>query len=174
MVFINNSSLLFNSIDDSLFKRIPNPNQSQPSIITNSPEKVLIIESYPMVSRIWENLNYSGYLKFRSYIVNKKSKKYISILLLFLVGPFFPYYNINYFDFYENQFNISTPLKSNLDQLNSILPIQNNPQPLDGFISSYDQCMKDRELVFSTYTPSTSWISRVSTNNNLQLSDGFI
>ncbi|EGC37185.1 hypothetical protein DICPUDRAFT_77196 [Dictyostelium purpureum] len=106
---------------------IPNPNKSQPSTITNSSEKVVIIESYPMVPRIWENLNYSGYLKFRPYIANMK---YISIYLLYLVVSFLPYYSINYFDFYN-------------DQLNSISPIQNNLQPLDGFISLYDQLMKD-------------------------------
>ncbi|EGC36676.1 hypothetical protein DICPUDRAFT_77644 [Dictyostelium purpureum] len=233
----NNSNTFKDFQDDDLFKRKPNPNQSQPSTITKKSSKnVLKSESFPMIPSNWENSKYPSYLKFRSYYVTLKSKKYILMNLSFLVGSFLSYYSIYYYDFHKgNQFvfylsiiittlffsfsvhniylhfekvpelqmteeervlygwpanfpsspnshlspikpkqqqpinNTSTPLKSNLDQLNSISPIQKNLQPLDGFISSYssyDQFMKARELASSTYTPGASQFGRVSTNNN--------
>ncbi|EGC30940.1 hypothetical protein DICPUDRAFT_157273 [Dictyostelium purpureum] len=86
---------------------------------------------------IWQNLYYSDYIKFRSHYVDMKLKKYISIYLVFLAAScIFSYSFTRILILQRNQLNISTPLKSNIDQLNSISPIHHNLQPLDVFNSS--------------------------------------
>ncbi|EGC39481.1 hypothetical protein DICPUDRAFT_75016 [Dictyostelium purpureum] len=83
---------------------------------------------------------------------NKKTGKGHQYLKIYY-SSYLKFRSNYYFNIKKEINNISTPLKSNLDQLNSISLVQNNLQPLDGFISSYDQFMKDREIAYSTYTP---------------------